>query len=223
MRCAVHPILQVQVVGQHTEFMQTAREVNERRRRIVHTLEQYGLIEQQRPGAAQCGNGRGRLSRQFLGVVHVQHHGHSQGQGSQPLEECRIHALRQHHGIARMDAQLPHVRRRSERASETLQARGRERERITAAQDHLADRRVANDGLDRLLPTRAIARFLGIGVFAPKAVTAVQRAGARRDQQGAVGILVQKPRRTTRGRFVDGIVAVAGLGIEFRTERQHLA
>ena len=61
----------MQVIGQHTERMQPLGERDERRGIVVDAAQQHALVEQQRAGVAQPGDGFDGVALELLRMVHM--------------------------------------------------------------------------------------------------------------------------------------------------------
>ena len=110
MSRALYPVQQVQVVRLNTGSEQGFTEICQRGRGIVHSPEQYRLIQQPDPMPGQLLTGTRDFVIDFAGVVDMQHHDFLQRNGVQPLQEFVIDPFGQDDGLAGVDAQPSQVR-----------------------------------------------------------------------------------------------------------------
>ena len=212
----------MQVIGQHTERMQPLGERDERRSIVVDAAQQHALVEQQRAGVAQPGDGFDGVALELLRVVHMQHHGHAPRQALDPLDEAVVDARGQHDGVAGVQTERSQVRDVRELAPERLQARVAERQRVAAAQDQLLDRRVRGEGGDGVVPTAGFALLVLVRELPTEAITTVHRAGAGGHEQRTATVFVEQTRCPACVGFLQRVAAASGRGLKFLGHRQHL-
>jgi hypothetical protein len=97
-----------------------------------------------------------------------------------------------------------------------------EQERIAAGKDHLADRRVGRNRLQRLLQAGRGRPALGIGKLPPEAVAAVDGAGSGGEHERPSGVFPDESRRGERRPLGERVGREAGDTTEFPPARQHL-
>ena len=91
-----------------------------------------------------------------------------------------------------MDPQPTHVRHRLQSRDKPRQTVVIEQEWVATGEDHLVDRRVRRERIQGCLDAGLRRTALGVGKLASKAVAAVDRAAASRQQQRAAGILLHE-------------------------------
>ena len=203
--------------------MQSLGERDERRGIVVDAAQQHALVEQQRAGTAQPGDGFDGVVLELLRVVHMQHHGHAPRQAAQPVDEPCVDARGQHDGVAGVQAQRAQVRDVRERSAERMQACIAERQRVAAAQDQLLDRRVGGDRRDGFAPASGVVLLIVVRELPAEAIPAMHRAGAGGDEQGTTAVFMEQTRCPARIGFLQRVAAASGRVLKFLGHRQHLA
>jgi elongation factor P len=121
-----------------------------------------------------------------------------------------------------MDAQAPHMGNGGQGIRKLGKPGSGKRQRITAGQDDLADRRIAGQMVEGRAPACGGRGFLGIGEMPAKAVPAMDGAGTGGDQQGAAGVLVQHAVRGPGIKVADRIDRIARAFQQFAGPGQDL-
>ncbi len=146
----------------------------------------------------------------FVGMVDVQHQRALQTARAQPGEQLPVDARGDDHGQPGVDTQAANVGDRLDLPGEPGEqgiARG---QWIAAAVDHLGDRGIGRDIVQRALPLPAPGGIRRVIEMAAKAVAAVDGAGRAREQQDAAVVLVDQPGHRIGRLLVQRIRAIAG-------------
>lgn len=222
MRGTLHPVKLVQVVRQHPCGMQTFGKPAQHCKIVIDARQQDRLVEQGRPGLPQLLQRIAHIRSQFVAMVGMDYHRHRPRQPGQPFQKPGIDALGQDHRQTGMQAQALQLRHGLQGIGQLRQFRGRQGQRIAAGQDDFMNADIIAQIIDGFLPLACGGRFFGIGEVAPETVSAIDRAGAGRDQQCAAPVLMQYPGRAPGRQITHGIDAVAGRQGFFLGKRQNL-
>ena len=126
------------------------------------------------------------------------------------------HEVGAHDGEARMDAERRHGWVERYRFDEVAEWSWPKRKRVAAREDDFPDVRVDIEPVRNF--TGDILRVLE-GVVPPEAETATHTAGGRRDDEGAVFVLLQDAFGLARREVADGIIDESGGVLEFVCRR----
>ncbi len=99
----------MQIIGHHTEVDEPLAQGGEGIHRIIHVLQQYGLVENRDSGAHQPPQRRATFTIQFVGMIGMDNDDRRraciQENGDQPVG----HPIGKHDRQARMDTQSLHM------------------------------------------------------------------------------------------------------------------
>ena len=149
MRGAGRAVEMMQVVGLDPRLDEGAHQGLERCRIVVDAGQQHGLADQRNAGVDEAGAGGARGRRQLARVVGVDGDEHRLVGVAQRGDEVRRDALGRCDRHAGVPAQHLDVVDRGQRSRDLGDARRRQHQRIAARQDHLPDRGVGADVVER--------------------------------------------------------------------------
>ena len=163
---------------------------------VVDALEQHRVVVDRHAGAEQRLADAGRLGRDLARVVEVRLDPDLLGRGEQVDQLGVVEPLRQRDRHAGADADHVDVVDGLQAVEEEAELADRQRERVAAGDDHVADLRVLADVLDHPLVVAADGVPAAADHRGPlaRAEAAVHRADVRGDEQHPVGVAVRQAR-----------------------------
>ena len=138
------------------------------------------------------------------------------------MEPLRRHSIRQHDRQARVPAQPAEMRDGFQPMHDGGEAFVRQHQRVAAAEQHLANRRVVFESLKRWLPIVETFRFLRVRVMPAEAVSTVNRTRTGEHEQCSAFVLVQQSRKFAVSGFVECVVLESRDFGFLRRDGQHL-
>ena len=191
--------------------------------RVVDARQQHALVAQRNPGVGHAGAGLAQLRRDLLGMVDVDVDP-ERVVFADHLAELVVDALRQEDRHAAADADDLDMRNGAQVAQQLVQHLRRHRQRIAAAQQHVADLRRARNVLDLrlvLLPAE-----VGRGVAddaAAGAIAAIAGALGCHQHQHPVGIAMHEARHRRVRILGQRVLHHRRERPQLAAQRQHLA
>ena len=201
---AGHPVELVQIVGQHAAVVEPLAQLGQGVGVVVDAGEQHRLVEQGDAGPAQWAQAVGQLFGDLPGMVGMEHHHQGQGAVGEQSGEAVVEAVGEHHRGAGVDAQPPDAGQPGQGGEEFSEPGIVEHQGIAAAENHFAQAGFGGQGVEHRLPVAPGAR-LAVRKMAPKAVAAVNGAGARGHHQGTSSVFVQHPGAPAGGLVAGGV------------------